>query len=78
MNGRCVEVPGQPEVPPGAKVRGYPTHEKNNIVWIIELPEEPAIGAQVDPIHPAKDGPTAPVITLPGAAAADAEAADHE
>lgn len=51
---------------------------KDNIVWIIELPEEPAIGAQVDPIHPAEDGPTAPVITLPGAAAADAEAADHE
>ena len=34
VNGRCVEVPGQPEVPAGAKVRGYPTHEKNNIVWI--------------------------------------------
>ena len=34
VNGRCVEVPGQPEVPPGAKVRSYPMHEKNNIVWI--------------------------------------------
>ena len=34
VSGRCVEVPGQPEVPAGAKVRGYPTHEKNNIVWI--------------------------------------------
>ncbi len=27
-------MPGQPEVPAGAKVRSYPTHEKNNIVWI--------------------------------------------
>ena len=34
VNGRCVEVPGQTEVPAGAKVRSYPTHEKNNIVWI--------------------------------------------
>ncbi|MSP44719.1 MAG: aromatic ring-hydroxylating dioxygenase subunit alpha [Xanthobacteraceae bacterium] len=34
VSGRCVEVPGQPEVPPGAKVRGYPTHEKNNVIWI--------------------------------------------
>ena len=34
VSGRCVEVPGQPEAPAGAKVRGYPTHEKNNIVWI--------------------------------------------
>ena len=24
VNGRCVEVPGQPEVPAGAKVRSYP------------------------------------------------------
>jgi phenylpropionate dioxygenase-like ring-hydroxylating dioxygenase large terminal subunit len=34
VTGRCVEVPGQAEVPAGAKVRSYPTHEKNNIVWI--------------------------------------------
>ncbi len=34
VSGRCVEVPGQTEVPPGARVRGYPTHEKNNVVWI--------------------------------------------
>ena len=34
VSGRCVEVPGQPEVPAGAKVRCYPTHEKNNIIWI--------------------------------------------
>jgi phenylpropionate dioxygenase-like ring-hydroxylating dioxygenase large terminal subunit len=34
LNGQCVEVPGQPEVPAGAKVRSYPVHEKNNVVWI--------------------------------------------
>lgn len=34
VNGRCVEVPGQTEVPAGAKVRSYPVHEKNSVVWI--------------------------------------------
>ena len=34
VNGQCVEVPGQSEIPPGAKVRSYPVHEKNNVVWI--------------------------------------------
>jgi phenylpropionate dioxygenase-like ring-hydroxylating dioxygenase large terminal subunit len=34
VNGQCVEVPGQSEVPPGAKVRSYPVQEKRNVVWI--------------------------------------------
>ena len=34
VNGKCVEVPGQSEVPAGAEVRSYPVHEKNNVVWI--------------------------------------------
>lgn len=34
VNGQCVEVPGQPQVPPGAKVRSYPVQEKYNVVWI--------------------------------------------
>jgi len=34
VNGQCVEVPGQAEVPAGAKVRSYPVREKNNVVWI--------------------------------------------
>lgn len=34
VNGKCVEVPGQSEIPSGAKVRSYPVHEKNNVVWI--------------------------------------------
>jgi len=33
-NGLCVEVPGQDHVPPGARVRSYPVHEKWNVVWI--------------------------------------------
>lgn len=34
VNGKCVHVPGQTDVPSGAKVRSYPVHEKNNVVWI--------------------------------------------
>jgi len=34
VNGNCVHVPGQTDVPSGAKVRSYPVHEKNNVVWI--------------------------------------------
>jgi phenylpropionate dioxygenase-like ring-hydroxylating dioxygenase large terminal subunit len=33
-NGQCVLVPGQKHVPPGAKVRSYPVHEKWNVIWI--------------------------------------------
>lgn len=33
-HGQCVLVPGQKHVPPGAKVRSYPVHEKWNVVWI--------------------------------------------
>jgi phenylpropionate dioxygenase-like ring-hydroxylating dioxygenase large terminal subunit len=32
--GRCVEVPVQPVVPPGASVRSYPVRQKWNVVWI--------------------------------------------
>jgi phenylpropionate dioxygenase-like ring-hydroxylating dioxygenase large terminal subunit len=32
--GACVEVPGQNLVPPNARVRSYPTVEKDGFVWI--------------------------------------------
>jgi phenylpropionate dioxygenase-like ring-hydroxylating dioxygenase large terminal subunit len=32
--GRCVEVPVQTLIPPGAQVRAYPVCEKWNVVWI--------------------------------------------
>ncbi len=34
VNGKCVEVPGQTQVPSSAKVRSYPVAEKWNVVWI--------------------------------------------
>ena len=34
VHGTCVAVPGQAEVPSGAKVRSYPVAEKWNVVWI--------------------------------------------
>jgi phenylpropionate dioxygenase-like ring-hydroxylating dioxygenase large terminal subunit len=33
-DGQCVLVPGQTHVPPNAKVRSYPVHEKWKVVWI--------------------------------------------
>ena len=32
--GACVEVPGQNEIPAGARVRSYPVVERWNVVWI--------------------------------------------
>jgi phenylpropionate dioxygenase-like ring-hydroxylating dioxygenase large terminal subunit len=34
LSGKCVEVPGQSQVPSGARVRGYPVNEKWNVIWI--------------------------------------------
>ena len=33
-SGKCVKVPSQDLVPPSAKVRAYPTVEKNHWIWI--------------------------------------------
>ena len=33
-SGTCIEIPGQAGIPPQAKVRSYPTHERFNWVWI--------------------------------------------
>ncbi|HXQ50640.1 MAG TPA: aromatic ring-hydroxylating dioxygenase subunit alpha [Stellaceae bacterium] len=33
-SGACVEVPIQPAIPPGARVRSYPVRERWNVVWI--------------------------------------------
>ena len=32
--GTCVRVPGQERIPPGAKVRAYPTAENMGMVWV--------------------------------------------
>lgn len=32
--GRCVKVPGQDLVPPGARVRTYPVVERHGLIWI--------------------------------------------
>jgi phenylpropionate dioxygenase-like ring-hydroxylating dioxygenase large terminal subunit len=33
-SGRCVRVPGQPPIPPAARVQSFPLVEKYNAVWI--------------------------------------------
>ena len=32
--GRCIDIPGQETIPPQARVRAYPTHEKYRWIWI--------------------------------------------
>jgi phenylpropionate dioxygenase-like ring-hydroxylating dioxygenase large terminal subunit len=33
-DGRCVKVPGQAVIPPGARVRSYPVVERHRCIWI--------------------------------------------
>ena len=33
-SGRCVDIPGQPMIPPSAKVRSFPIEEHDDLVWI--------------------------------------------
>lgn len=47
-SGRCVEVPGQDEVPPPLQVRAYPLHEKQGWVWVW-AGDEPAEDVSVIP-----------------------------
>ncbi len=34
VSGACVEVPGQKNIPPQARVKSYPVVEQNQIIWI--------------------------------------------
>jgi vanillate O-demethylase monooxygenase subunit len=40
-DGRCVRIPGQPVIPPNARVPSYPVSEKMGLVWI--WPGDPAL-----------------------------------
>lgn len=33
-NGRCVEIPAQDTIPAKARVRSFPVHEKDRLVWV--------------------------------------------
>ena len=33
-SGKCIEIPGQASIPPQARIRSYPLHEKFHWVWI--------------------------------------------
>ena len=34
VTGRCVMIPGQKMIPQDAKVRSYPTVERDQLVWL--------------------------------------------
>jgi phenylpropionate dioxygenase-like ring-hydroxylating dioxygenase large terminal subunit len=47
--GRCVDVPGQSKIPPGARVESYPVVERHRMVWIwMGEPERADAGAIPD------------------------------
>jgi len=33
-SGKCVHIPGQTQIPPQARVKTYPTVERDGVVWI--------------------------------------------
>lgn len=47
VDGCCVEVPGQTEIPPGARVRSYPVQERYGFVWV--WMGDPARAADAEP-----------------------------
>ncbi|MEO5926520.1 MAG: aromatic ring-hydroxylating dioxygenase subunit alpha [Bryobacteraceae bacterium] len=53
-DGKCVEIPGQTNIPKTACVRAYTVEERNQIVWIWMGPSEPTSPA---PEHPWHDDP---------------------
>lgn len=42
-DGRCVEIPTQPEIPPNACTGSYPVREEHGLIWI--WPGEPSLAA---------------------------------
>jgi phenylpropionate dioxygenase-like ring-hydroxylating dioxygenase large terminal subunit len=56
-DGRCIEIPGQSQIPKMACVRAYPLQERNQIVWIWmgSAPESQPMGEA--PAHPWHDDP---------------------
>ena len=56
-DGRCIEIPGQSQIPKMACVRAYPLQERNQIVWIWmgRTPDSQPTGEA--PAHPWHDDP---------------------
>jgi vanillate O-demethylase monooxygenase subunit len=69
-DGRCVTIPGQPQIPPEARVKAYPVAERHRWVWIwmgepaladpalipdFHWLDDPAWGAKGDLFHVACD-----------------------
>lgn len=48
-DGICIQVPSQPVVPPGARVRAFPVQQRGPLVWVWMGPSAP----DAEPPHPA-------------------------
>jgi vanillate O-demethylase monooxygenase subunit len=49
--GRCIEIPGQPNIPPRARVRSYPVAEKWRWIWIWMGEPEAADESDIPDMH---------------------------
>lgn len=55
--GRCVEIPGQPNIPPRARVRAYPMVERHGWLWVWPGEAEKADPAAIPEIFARMDHP---------------------
>lgn len=54
-NGRCVDIPSQPEIPANACVRNFPAREANGLIWF--WPGDPALAEKTPlPSFPTGEG----------------------
>jgi len=50
-SGKCVQIPGQDEIPPNLHVRSYPVVERNHLIWIWMGDPAKADPAEIHDIH---------------------------
>ena len=55
--GKCIEIPGQANIPPKARVRSYPVVEQDRILWIWISADPQAVPADSPPRYAVHDDP---------------------
>ncbi|MEQ8699227.1 MAG: aromatic ring-hydroxylating dioxygenase subunit alpha [Bauldia litoralis] len=55
--GKCVEIPGQPNIPPRARVRSYPVVERHGWIWVWPGDAERADPADIPEMFAPNDHP---------------------
>lgn len=55
--GKCVEIPGQPNIPPRARVRTFPVVERHGWIWVWPGDADAADPAEIPPMFEPNDHP---------------------